>query len=64
MYEFYFFMIKKLLGTDIEPWIIKSFFQPFNPQFYNYYDYIEAWDRFLLFQNNIYRHTWFFRFDM
>ena len=36
----------------------------FEPQFYNYYDYMEAWDRFLLFQNNIYRHTWFFRFDM
>ncbi|KAK4573648.1 hypothetical protein RGQ29_031556 [Quercus rubra] len=34
------------------------------PQFYNYYDYMEAWDRFLLFQNNIYRHTWFFWFDM
>ena len=25
---------------------------------------MEAWDRFLLFQNNIYRHIWFFRFDM
>ena len=25
---------------------------------------MEAWDRFLLFQNNIYRHTWFFQFDM
>ena len=25
---------------------------------------MEAWDRFLLFQNNIYRHTWFFWFDM
>ena len=36
----------------------------FEPQFYNYYDYMEAWDRFLLFQNNIYKHTWFFWFDM
>ena len=25
---------------------------------------MEAWDRFLLFQNNINRHTWFFWFDM
>ena len=25
---------------------------------------MEAWDRFLLLQNNIYIHTWFFRFDM
>jgi len=25
---------------------------------------MEALDRFLLLQNNIYRHTWFFRFDM
>ena len=42
MYEFYFFTIKKLLGTNIEPRITKNFSQPFNPQFYNYYDYIEA----------------------
>ena len=25
---------------------------------------MEAWDRFLLFQNNIYKHTLFFRFDV
>ena len=25
---------------------------------------MEGWDRFLLLQNNIYRHTWFFHFDM
>ena len=25
---------------------------------------MEGWDRFLLLQNNIYRHIWFFYFDM
>ena len=47
-----------------QPQITKNFSQLFDHQFYNYYDYIEAWDRFLLLQNNIYRHTWFFHFDM
>ena len=47
-----------------QPQITKNFSQLFDHQFYNYYDYIEAQDRFLLLQNNIYRHTWFFHFDM
>ena len=47
-----------------QPWITRNFSVLFEPQFYNYYDYMEAWDKFLLFQNNINRHTWFFRFDM
>ena len=60
-------VIKQILTPSqwkAPPWITKNFSQPYNPQFYNYYNYIEAWDRFLLFQNNIYRHTWFFHFDM
>lgn len=60
-------VIKQILTPSkwkASPWITKNFSQPFNPQFYNYYNYIKAWDRILLFQNNIYRHTWFFHFDM
>ena len=52
-------VIKQMLTPSqwkAPPWITKNFSQPYNPQFYNYYNYIEAWDRFLLFQNNIYRH--------
>ena len=46
-----------------QPQITKNFSQPFNPQFYNYYDSMEAQDRFLLVHNNIYRHTRFFHFE-
>ena len=60
-------VIKQILTPsqwNTEPQITRNLSQPFDLQFYNYYDYVEAWDRFLLFQNSIYRHTWFFRFDM
>ena len=56
-------VIKQILTPSqwrAQPWITRNFSQTFEPQFYNYYDYMEAWDRFLLFQDNIYRHTWFF----
>ena len=60
-------VIKQILTPSqwkAAPWITRNFSQPFDPQFYNYYDYVEACDRFLLFQNNIYKHTSFFNFDM
>ena len=60
-------IIKQILTPSLwkaQPWITRNFSQTFEPQFYNYNDYMEAWDRFLLLQNNIYRHTWFFQFDM
>ena len=60
-------VIKQILTPSQQkasPWITKKFSQTFDPQFYNYYDYVEACDRFLLFQNNIYKHIWFFCFDM
>ena len=60
-------VIKQILTPSqwkAQPWITRNFSELFEPQFYNYYDYMGAWDRFLLLQNNIYRHTWFFRFDM
>jgi hypothetical protein len=33
------------------------------PQFYSYYDYIDAWFHAFLYQNNLYGHSWFFQFD-
>ena len=60
-------VIKQILTPsqwEAQTWITRNFSITFEPQFYNYHDYMEAWNRFLLFQNNIFRHTWFFRFDM
>ena len=60
-------VIKQILTPSqwrAQPQITKNFSQPFDPQFYNYYDYIKAQDRSLLLQNNIYKHIWFFCFDI
>lgn len=34
------------------------------PYEYNYWDYIDAWDRVLLYQNNFGQHSWFIRTDL
>ncbi|KAM7459712.1 hypothetical protein LguiA_036706 [Lonicera macranthoides] len=33
------------------------------PRFYNYWDYIDAWKKAFLYQNQYNSHTWFFRID-
>ena len=45
------------------PWATRKLSQDFYPQYYNYYDYQNAWYNAFYFQNDRFQHSWFFYFE-
>ncbi|KAG2685363.1 hypothetical protein I3760_10G122000, partial [Carya illinoinensis] len=45
------------------PYLTRRFSQPYDPPYFDYYDYQQAWNKTFLRQNKNLRHSWFLHFD-